>query len=379
MSPRHAQQVREQRELDAIHRAVTMLEAALKGFPNLQHVRIDCLPDIVTRDDELWMTSWGSKTIVDDAGQGPYWPWRGTRYALVDTCKYSGHELSRHIHYAKVFAALNSIKDREWTLEISLYPMGVRECTNAGGPFDLSDSDWDAVRDRMLSVSLSQTLVDFKRTWTMQFLWSVSKNLRALTLDQETAASCDCLLQHVRLPSLTHLVVRRTHVATPLFNKFLYDHGEKLQSLICECATLDPVEGDESDEDDDADDSDEGEMSGRDEEPQIKKRKTVAVQYVKPKDHTRFSIFEQLLTFPNLQEVRFSDLRQDKTPWKLALCHEDDTASLGIVGGLSMAAEEECITLILVQVVKERATVVMSGDKRREKVWFPKVIFRSLL
>jgi hypothetical protein len=58
-----------------------------------------------------------------------------------------------------------------------------------------------------------------------------------------------------------HLVFQNTLVATPLFNRFLYDHGERLQSLICECVTLRSVEDDESDDDDEADDD---KISGQD-------------------------------------------------------------------------------------------------------------------
>jgi hypothetical protein len=109
------------------------------------------------------------------------------------------------MHYAKVFAALNSIKDRkDWTLEISLYPKRLRERTP---PFDLSNPNWVAVRDRVLFVSLSEILPDFERIWVIHFLWSVSENLRVLTLDQESAWRYGSIFRRVLLPKLTHLVV----------------------------------------------------------------------------------------------------------------------------------------------------------------------------
>jgi hypothetical protein len=140
----------------------------------------------------------------------------------------------------------------------------------------------------------------------------------------------------------------------------LYYHGEELQSVVCDGVTLIRFKAEESGEDEESDE---------DGEPQAKKQKTAKLQYIKTRDYTWFSVFEQLLVFPNLQEVRFSDLRQEEVPWRPARCREHGAESIGLVGGPSMAAEGESIALKLGLAVQEHLTVTTSGYASRDKVW----------
>ncbi|KAI4664102.1 uncharacterized protein J4E79_003603 [Alternaria viburni] len=368
--PKHEKLVKEQEEFDASDEAVEMLKSALRGFPNLKHVRIDSYPkdSYPKKDDDAaaWTEAWGSKRILREMGWGACGYWASPQWALRnegDSCRGKLHG-----HIDKVLSALRGIEDRkDWTLEVALNTMVLRYEKQ---PFDISSSDWTRVQHRVTQLKFIRTFEVFEKWWIMGLLQSVSGNLRSLTLCSENVPT---FLRWTQFPTLTHLDIRSSPIASPLFKRVLFKHRRTLQSLhLCggnlygwfddedafEPSDFADVEDSDSDEDGVVQ-----EVNGRKLKPGL----------VELKDATWFTIFKQLTMSPCLTSVRFARLSQYHSRFNNIYQpgrYTTDNVAEHLTGGFSLSAEGDEVVKSLDRAVKERITVEMSDRHTSDKVWF---------
>ncbi|KAI4937794.1 hypothetical protein J4E85_000230 [Alternaria conjuncta] len=373
--PKHAKLVEEQEEFDASDEAVGMLKSALRGFPTLKHIRIDSYPKDSylkdpypneSEDAAAWTEAWGSKRILREMGWGAYGHWAGPQWALRNEGKACGGKL--HGHIAKVLSALRGIEDRkDWTLEVALHTMGLGYEER---PFDISSSDWTRVQHRVTHLKFIRTFEIFEKHWITSLLQSVSGNLRSLTLCNENVPT---FLRWTQFPTLTHLDIRSSPMASPLFKRFLFKHRKTLQSLhICglnlygwyddedafEPSDFEDVEDSDSDEDDVVQ-----EVNGRKLKPGL----------VELKDATWFTIFKQLMMSPCLTSVRFARLSQYQPRFNNMYrpgMYTTESVAEHLTGGFSLAAEGDEVVTSLGRAVKERIAVEMLDRDISDKIWF---------
>ncbi|KAI4646590.1 hypothetical protein J4E93_004811 [Alternaria ventricosa] len=367
--PKHEKLVKEQEEFDASDEAVEMLKSALRGFPNLKHVRIDSYPvssyPKKSDDAAAWTEAWGSKRVLREMGWGAYGHWANPVWALRNEGKACDGKL--HGHIAKVLSALRGIEDRkDWTLEVALHTMVLRYEKQ---PFDISSSDWTRVQHRVTHLKFIRTFEIFEKWWTIALLQSVSGNLRSLTLRNENVPT---FLRYTQFPTLAHLDIRSSPIASPLFKRFLFKHRKTLQSLHLCGANLygwyDDEDAFEPSDFEDVEDSDSDE-DGVVQEVNGQKLKPGLVEL---KDATWFTIFKQLTMSPCLTSVRFARLSQYRTRFGNVYQPRYTTENVAehLTGGFSLAAEGDEVVTSLGRAVKERTAVEMLDRHTSDKIWF---------
>jgi len=363
--PKHEKLVKEQEEFDASDEAVEMLKSALRGFPSLKHVRIGSYPK-KNDDAAAWTEAWGSKRVLREMGWGAYGHWASPQWALRnegDSCRGKLHG-----HIAKVLSALRGIEDRkDWTLEVALHTMVLRYEKQ---PFDVSSSDWTRVQHRVTHLNFIRTFEIFEKYWIMSLLQSVSGNFRSLTLRNENVPT---FLRWTQFPTLTHLDIRSSPIASPLFKRFLFKHRKTLQSLhLCGLnlyGWYDDEDAFEPSDFEDVEDSD----SDEDGVVQMVNGRKLKPGLVELKDSTWFTIFKQLTMSPCLTSVRFARLSQyhpHSNNIPQPGMYTTDSVAKHFTGGFSLAAEGDEVVTSLGRAVKERIAVEMLGRGTSVKVWF---------
>jgi hypothetical protein len=360
--------VAEQATFEAGGEIIESLTNSFRALTNLRKVRLDGFPETPTVD--AWTGACGTKSVLRqlDMIDSAFKENPGRAFINEDwsSGSYRARKKKFHAHYNLALQALYGTADKkDWTLDITLN--GFSQLAESM-PIDLHTPYWQAVRERVRSVTListgyNHTLPDlvFDKDWLSQFLQDCS-NIESLHIGDDDNAAW--VLRNFTFPKLRHLVLEDNRTMEIYLHRFLTAHANTLESITCDHSTL--------------------------EIPAPPNSSYICQVYQEPGDLTKvsaqrvtswFSIFKLMHSMPRLKSVHFAHL-----------VHHHDTTGRGTKNlksnkTLRMRGAELLMTTEGDEVVRQLESAIDASifniryqdyshtgmlETRSLKVWFPK-------